>query len=185
MKYWGMSRCVDFWAVQGATREHTPRGSVPEEQRRTARKAAQPSGRVHLGPSGGVARSLPYGPSWPRATHPNISTGCYPYNATYFQNLRNTVTPPHAPSPREHEHELPYRFLRLPPPVNSEPDHSPPWTPTASFIPAWGNAPGQTTAGPQSAESASHPAPLIPTQQACAPRLVPNPASRPPAPPPW
>ena len=74
LKYWSMSRCVDFWAVQGATREHTPRGSVTEEQRSTAQKAAQPSGRGQIGPSGGVARSLqphagmrvaralPYGP---------------------------------------------------------------------------------------------------------------------------
>ena len=73
MKYWGMSRCVDFWAVQGATREHTPRGSVTEDQRSTAQKAAQPSGprrrkgnavvagrasRGQLGPSGGVTHSL-------------------------------------------------------------------------------------------------------------------------------
>jgi len=58
LNYWGRSRCVDFWAVQGATREHTPRGSVTEEQRSTAQKAAQPFGRGHLGPSGGVASSL-------------------------------------------------------------------------------------------------------------------------------
>jgi hypothetical protein len=87
MKYWGVSCCVDFWAVQGATREHIPRGSATEEQRSTAQKAAQPSGLGHLGPSGGVARSLqtlkgmrvaralPYGPRWPRATYPNISSG--------------------------------------------------------------------------------------------------------------
>ena len=59
MKNWDMPRCVDFWAVQGATREHTPRGSVTQEQRSTAQKAAQPSGRGHLGPSGGVARARP------------------------------------------------------------------------------------------------------------------------------
>ena len=68
LKYRGMSRCVDFWAVQGATREHTRNGSVTEEQRSTAQKAAQPSGRGHLGPSGGVAPARP--PSSPRSPLP-------------------------------------------------------------------------------------------------------------------
>ena len=105
LEYWGVSRCVDFWAVQGATREQQHAEGSPalqpplfpsassEEQHSTAQKAAQPSGRGHLGPSGGVARSLqPHEGdarrSRPATAGPKLASRDIPQ---YFNRLLNDI----------------------------------------------------------------------------------------------
>jgi hypothetical protein len=49
---------AEFWPGQGATKEHTPRGSVTEEPRSSGQNSAQPEGREENRASGGVALSL-------------------------------------------------------------------------------------------------------------------------------
>ena len=49
---------ADIWPEQGATKEHTPRGSVTEEQRSSGQISAQPEGREENRASGRVAHSL-------------------------------------------------------------------------------------------------------------------------------